>query len=238
MEFLQSLIDNSQFPIITAFLIGLMMAISPCPLATNISAMGYISKDIQNKRKTFLNGLYYIIGRIISYTVLSIVLIYFIKQGVSTFKIAQFFTNYGPIILGPLLIIMGLFMLDFIKLNFLPKINIKLRDGKSKQGTYWNSLFLGIVFALAFCPFSGVLFFGGLIPLSVSTSAPTGYLLPIVFSIGTGLPVILFAWVIAYSISSVGSFYNKIKTFEIWFRRIVAVLFIIIGVYFCWIMFF
>lgn len=236
MEFLQSLADNSQFPIITAFILGIIMTISPCPLATNITAMGYISKDIQNKRKTFLNGLFYILGRAISYTVLGIILIYLFKQGGSIFKIQRFFIDYGPMILGPFLIIMGLFMLDFIKLNFLPKINIKLKNGKNNTGSYWNSLFLGIVFALAFCPYSGVLFFGGLIPLSVSSSS--GYFLPFVFSIGSGLPVIIFAYVLAYSISSVGSFYNKLKTFEIWFRRVVAVVFIVVGVYFSYIMYF
>lgn len=234
MEFLQSLADTSQFPIITAFILGLMMAISPCPLATNITALGYISKDIQYKSKTLVNGLYYILGRSIVYTMLGLVLIYLFKQGISTFKIQRFFSDYGPAILGPLMIIMGLFMLDFIRLNFLPKINIKLKEGKNN--TYWNSFFLGIVFALAFCPYSGVLFFGGLIPLAIS--AQSGYFLPIVFSIGTGLPVIVFAWVLAYSISSVGSFYNRLKAFELWFRRIIAVLFIVVGVYFCWLMLF
>lgn len=236
MEFLQSLANNSQFPIITAFLLGLMTSISPCPLATNISALGYISKDIQDKKKTFYNGLLYMLGRAISYTILGIILIYFLKEGASIYKIQKFISVYGAMIIGPLLIIMGLFMLDYIKLGFLPKINIKLKNGEGKKGTYWNSLFLGIVFALAFCPYSGILFFGGLIPLSVSSTS--GYFLPLIFAIGTGLPVIIFAWILAYSIASVGAFYNKIKTFEKWFRRVVAVLFIVVGLYYCYIIFF
>ncbi|MFO8066264.1 MAG: aromatic aminobenezylarsenical efflux permease ArsG family transporter [Bacteroidales bacterium] len=236
MEFLQSLANNSQFPIITAFLLGLMTSISPCPLATNISALGYISKDIQDKKKTFYNGLLYMLGRAISYTILGIILIYFLKEGASIYKIQKFISVYGAMIIGPLLIIMGLFMLDYIKLGFLPKINIKLKNGEGKKCTYWNSLFLGIVFALAFCPYSGILFFGGLIPLSVSSTS--GYFLPLIFAIGTGLPVIIFAWILAYSIASVGAFYNKIKTFEKWFRRVVAVLFIVVGLYYCYIIFF
>ncbi|MFW5793163.1 MAG: aromatic aminobenezylarsenical efflux permease ArsG family transporter [Bacteroidota bacterium] len=236
MEFLQDLANNSQFPIITAFLLGLMTSISPCPLATNITALGYISKDIQDKKKTLYNGLLYILGRAISYTILGIILIYLLKQGAGIYKIQKFISIYGTMIIGPLLILMGFFMLDFIKLNFLPKINIKLKEEKKKTGTYWNSLFLGIIFALAFCPYSGILFFGGLIPLSVSSSS--GYFLPVIFAVGTGLPVIIFAWVLAYSIASVGSFYNKIKTFEKWFRRIVAILFIIVGIYYSLIVFF
>ena len=95
---------------------------------------------------------------------------------------------------------------------------------------------MGVVFALAFCPYSAVLYFGALIPLSVSVSA--GYALPFVFAIATGLPVVIFAWIFAFSISSVSLFYNKIKVFEKWFRRVVGVLFIAVGLYFAFILFF
>jgi cytochrome c biogenesis protein CcdA len=127
-------------------------------------------------------------------------------------------------------------MLDLIRLNFslLDGLTSKM-EGKTKSGSYWSSLLLGVVFALAFCPYSGILYFGALIPLSVSSTA--GYFLPFVFAIATGLPVILFAWILAYSVSSVGSIYNKVKSFEKWFRRIVAILFILVGLYYCWMMF-
>ncbi|KKK77564.1 hypothetical protein LCGC14_2852300, partial [marine sediment metagenome] len=95
--------------------------------------------------------------------------------------------------------------------------------------SYWNVFLLGVVFALAFCPYSGVLYFGMLIPLTVSTS---GLHLPVVFAISTGIPVIIFAWLIAYTISGVGTLYKRIKSFEYWFRKFVAVIFIGIGIYY------
>lgn len=231
MEFLQNFVDNSQFPILTAFLLGLMTSISPCPLATNISAVGFIGKDILNKQRIFLNGILYTLGRAISYTVLGVLLILILKQGASIYKIQRFISIYGEMFIGPLLIIIGLFMLDFIKikLSFSGKMASRAEENASK-GSGWGALFLGVVFALAFCPYSGVLYFGGLIPLSVSSTG--GYFLPFVFAIATGLPVIIIAWILAFSVSSIGSFYSRIKTFELWFRRVVAILFIAIGIYY------
>ncbi len=139
--------------------------------------------------------------------------------------------------IGPLLIIIGLFMLDFIqfKTKGTSKLSAKA-EAKARGGSQWGALLLGIVFALAFCPYSGVLYFGGLIPLSVSSNS--GYFLPFVFAIATGLPVIIFSWVLAFSVSSIGLVYNKIKFFELWFRRVVAVLFIGVGVYYTIVAFF
>lgn len=236
MEFLQSLADSAQFPVLTAFILGLMTAISPCPLATNISAIGFISKDLQAKRKIFINGIFYTLGRAISYTVLGIILIVILKQGASIYKIQKNIGSYGELFIGPLLIIIGIFMLDVIKLKLplLGGFTTKI-ERKSKSGSYWSSLLLGVAFALAFCPYSGILFFGALIPLSVSSTA--GAFLPFIYAIATGLPVVLFAWILAYSVSSVGAFYNKIKTFEKWFRRFAAVVFIIVGFYYCWIVY-
>jgi len=232
MEFLQNLLDNSNLPILSAFLLGLMTAISPCPLATNITAIGFISKDIENKKRIFLNGLLYTLGRAISYTALGVIL-YF---GASKFHVAKFFQMYGERILGPLLIVIGFIMLDFIKIKFPGLSNISERmEKKSQSGSGWSTLLLGIVFALAFCPYSGVLYFGMLIPMSINS--PDGLFLPFVFAIATGLPVIIIAYLLAFSISSIGGFYNKIKAFEKWFRRVVAVGFIIVGIYFIWIYF-
>lgn len=232
MEFLQSILENSQIPFLTAFILGIMTAISPCPLATNITAIAFISKDIDNKRRVFFNGLIYTLGRAISYTLLGLIF-YF---GASQFKVAGFFQDWGERALGPLLIIIGFFMLDIIKIKFpaLSKLTSKLEE-KSKSG-FWGVLLLGIVFALAFCPYSGVLFFGMLIPITISSAS--GLYLPFVFAIATGLPVILFAWFIAYAVSGVGNIYNKIKSFEFWFRRVVAIVFIGVGIYYIVIFYF
>jgi len=236
MEFLQNLATESQYPLLAALALGLMTAISPCPLATNISAIGYISKDLRSKRKVFLNGLYYTLGRVVSYTVLGLILIFILKQGSSIFKLQKAIGYYGEMFIGPLLIIFGVFMLDIIKINLSLSGKGMSSKMEKKSGGSWGAFFLGVVFALAFCPYSGLLYFGGLIPLSVSSTG--GYFFPIVFAIATGLPVIIFAWILAFSISGIGSVYNKIKTFEFWFRRVVAVIFIIVGLYFCWIIYF
>lgn len=225
-EFLQNLITNSSLPFVTAFVLGLMTAISPCPLATNITAIGFISKDMDNKRKVFMNGLVYTLGRAIAYTVLALI----IFIGADQLEISGWFQKYGEKIIGPLLILIGLLMLDVLKIRFpgIGNLTQKFQD-KSKH-TYWDVLLLGVVFALAFCPYSGVLYFGMLIPMTVSSAG--GLYLPVVFAIATGIPVIIFAWLIAYTVSGVGKVYNRLKTFEIWFRRVISVVFIGVGIYY------
>jgi cytochrome c-type biogenesis protein len=226
MEVLQNFLETSQFPIFTAFILGLMTAISPCPLATNITAIGFISKDIDSQRKVFVNGLVYTLGRAVSYTAIGLLFFF----GVSQFKFAGFFQEWGEKLLGPLLIIIGLFMLGILKLK-IPGIGslTKKMENKSNSG-FWGVLLLGIVFALAFCPYSGVLYFGMLIPMTISSAS--GLYLPLFFALATGIPVIIFAWLIAFSVGSIGNVYNKLKIFELWFRRVVAVLFISVGLYY------
>jgi len=233
MELLQNILDSTNLPILSAFILGLMTAISPCPMATNITAIGFISKDIENKRKIFINGLLYTLGRALSYTSLGIVL-YF---GASKFHVAKFFQMYGERILGPLLIVIGILMFNIIRIKF-PAFS-KLSDrfsNSAKKGSHWSAFILGIIFALAFCPYSGVLYFGMLIPMSIAS--PTGLYLPFVFAVATGLPVIIIAWILAYSIASIGGFYHKLKTFEKWFRISIAMLFIVVGLYYSYLYYF
>ncbi len=225
MEFLNSILENSSYGVVTAFALGILTAISPCPLAANISAIGYISRDLENRNRVFLNGLVYTLGRAISYTLIGVI-IYF---GASKFEITRLFQGWGEKILGPALIIIGLFMLDFIRIN-IPGLNLTEKMENRQGKGYWPVLLLGIVFALAFCPYSGVLYFGMLIPLTISSAS--GLFLPLVFALATGLPVILFAWLLAYTVGNVGKAYNRLKTFELWFRKIIAVLFIGVGLYY------
>ncbi len=224
-EFLNNLYSDSSLPFVSALVLGLLTAISPCPMATNITAIGYIGKDLANRNRVFYNGLVYTLGRTFSYTMLALILFF----GADQLRISGVFQRYGEKITGPLLIIIGIFMLGIIRLNF-PGFN-KLSERFQNRGrfNYWDVFLLGVIFALAFCPYSGVLYFGMLIPLTISTS---GLHLPVVFAIATGIPVVLFAWVIAYTISGMGNMYKRIKSFEFWFRKVVAVLFIGIGVYY------
>lgn len=232
MDFLTSFLENSTMPWVTAFVLGLMTAISPCPLATNITAVGFISKDIENRKRVFINGLLYTLGRAISYTAIAMI-IYF---GADQFKFSGFFQRYGEKILGPLLIIIGLFMLGVIKINFPGVSGLTSKMETKTRWGYFDTILLGMVFALAFCPYSGVLYFGMLIPMTISSVS--GLYLPLVFALATGIPVIIFAWVLAFAVSGIGNVYNKVKTFELWFRRVIAVLFIVVGIYYIFRVFF
>ena len=231
MEFLTNILENSTMPWFSALVLGLMTAISPCPLATNITAVGFISKDIDNHNRVFLNGLLYTLGRAISYTTIALI----IYLGADQFKFSGFLQLYGEKIIGPLLIIIGLFMLDVIKIRFpgMSGLTSKM-ENKTKWG-YFDVVLLGMVFALAFCPYSGVLYFGMLVPMTVTSAS--GLYLPLVFALATGIPVIIFAWILAYAVSGIGNVYNKVKSFEIWFRRVIAVLFILVGIYYIFRMF-
>ena len=224
-EYLNQLYANTSLPIVSALVLGLLTAISPCPMATNITAIGFISKDIGNRNRVFYNGLVYTLGRTFSYTVLALIL----YLGADQLKISGLFQRYGEKIIGPLLLLIGIFMLGIIKLNFPAFNHLTARFQQRSKFSYWDVSLLGVLFALAFCPYSGVLYFGMLIPLTISSS---GLHLPIVYAIATGIPVILFAWLIAYTVSGVGNMYKRIKSFEYWFRRVVAIVFIGIGIYY------
>ena len=232
MDYLQQLLDQSQWPALTALILGLMTAISPCPLATNITAIAYIGKEIGDKRRIFLNGIIYTLGRIISYTLVGLIIYY----GASRLDISIFFQKYLNRFLGPLLIIIGLFMLDIFRFNktgggkWISRIEEKINAGRS-----WGAFLLGLLFALAFCPYSGMIYFGMLIPITISSAS--GLYLPVIFAIATGLPVIIMAWLLAYTVRGVGNFYRNLKIFELWFRRIVAVIFILIGLYYSYLIY-
>jgi len=225
-ELLARLLDNSSLPFITALLLGLMTAISPCPLATNITAIGFIGKDLGNRNRVFVNGLVYTLGRAVAYTLLAII----IFLGADQFALSGLFQRYGEKFIGPLLVLIGLFMLDILKMKF-PGLG-KLGQHFEEKGThsYLDVLLLGIVFALAFCPYSGVLYFGMLIPMTIGSAS--GLYLPVIFAVATGIPVIIFAWLLAYTVSGVGKWYNRIKSLEHWFRRIISVIFIVVGIYY------
>ena len=231
MELINILIDNYNIPLIIAFLLGILTSVSPCPLATNITAIAYISKEIKTVKNTLLNGFFYTLGRGISYTLLATI-IYF---GVSSFSISSVFEGWGDKVLGPILIIISLIMFGVIKVNIGTKSGKieKLKELLSHKG-YIGSLFLGVLFALAFCPYSGVLFFGILIPLVLNSTE--GLLLPPLFALGTGLPVIIFSFFIAFSIQKVSRAFQAVQKIEKIMRYLVASIFMITGLYYFYIL--
>lgn len=210
-----------------AFAMGLLTAIAPCPLATNITATAFIAKTITNKKKVLLSGFLYTLGRVFSYTFIGAI-IYF---GASKFQVAKLFQGNGEKYIGFVLISIGLIMLDVIKLNFIKggSFTDKLSDRFKTKGLL-GSFLLGALFALAFCPYSGALFFAMLIPMTLSAEA--GLALPVVFSIGTGLPVILFSFVIAFSMEKLGMYFKAITKLEKAMRLIAGLVFILTGLYY------
>ena len=228
--FLQNLLSGTTAPMLTALLLGLLTAISPCPLATNIAAVSYIGSDVADRKQVFRKGLAYTLGRTVSYTVLGIVLILILKAGASFFHLQKFLSEYGEKVLGPLLIVFGVFFLFADKINFGGSRGTSERDDRLARGGIWGAFLLGILFALAFCPTSAVFYFGMLIPMSASAAG--GVLLPVVFALATALPVIAVAWLIAFGIGKVGGFYGKMKSVQKWVSWITGGIFIIIGIYY------
>lgn len=224
MEELQEVIHHSQWPVLTAFILGVLVALHPCPLATNIAAMGYIGKDIEDRRRVFLSGLLYTLGRTISYSLLGWLIIVLLRSGVSVLHLGDFFTTWGERLLGPLLIIIGVYLLYNDLLHHHEHVP-RLPFG----GKHTTPFVLGLLFALAFCPESGIVYFGMLMPMSLESS--WGYILPVSFAIGTGLPVIIMSWVFAYSMNGLSRLNSGMLIVKAWLTRLVAVFFILAGVF-------
>ena len=228
MGFIQKIIFDGQLPVVTAFLLGLMVAIHPCPLATNIAAMGYIARDIGQKKRIFINGIYYTLGRIIAYSLLGVILYFVYKNGSDILHIGDIFGAWGEKLLAPILIIIGLY---FFFQHVLHKNGEHCANVGAHAGRFhgvWGSLVLGFILALSFCPESAIVYFGILMPLSAKTTG--GVFLPIVFSIATAIPTVLLAWTVTYGLSSV-VFKERMCVVQRWINTICALLFIAAGVF-------
>jgi cytochrome c-type biogenesis protein len=227
MDWINELAQNSEVPLAAAFALGLLTSVSPCPLATNITATAYVAKNVTSRSKVLLTGSLYTLGRMLSYTALAAIIYY----GASKFQVAKLFQSNGEKFIGPVMIVIGLIMLDVIKLGFLSKGNLtdKLSD-KFKNRGILGAFLLGVVFALAFCPYSGALFFVILLPMMMS--ATEGLALPVVFSVGTGLPVILFSFVIAFSIEKLGKYFHAVQKIEKVMRVVAGITFLAAGLYY------
>jgi cytochrome c-type biogenesis protein len=227
MPFMESM-GTSNIPLLASFFIGLMMAISPCPLTTNITAIAYVSRRIENSRHTLLVGFLYTVGLMATYVSIASLIVY---TGLKTQGIALFLQQYGGQLLGPLLVFIGLVMLENIRLDFikLPAGTEKLKEDLAERG-YLGSFLLGVIFALAFCPFSAVLYFGMLIPLALKTG--DAILVPAVFAFATGLPVIVFSFLLVSGVNKLGTVLNKLQTVERWNRKVVAGVFVLVGIYY------
>lgn len=211
----------------SAVWLGILTSISPCPLATNIAAISFIGRRVESPRKVVAAGLLYTLGRMITYLVLGILIV---ASVLSIPELAMFLQQNMNKFLGPILIVVGMFLLELISLDFLRSDIGSRMQGRAERFGIWGAALLGLLFALSFCPVSAALFFGSLVPLAVDHQSSV--VMPIVYGVGTALPVIVFAFVIAVSTRMVGVMFNKLKIFEKWARRITGVVFIIVGIYY------
>jgi len=217
--------------ILTGFLsalwLGILTSISPCPLATNIAAISFLSKRITNPVFVFFAGLAYTLGRMFSYAILGILII---KSILAVPEAAQFLQKYVVKAMGPILILTGLVVLKVIKLKFSRlTLSEKYRNTLIEAGGP-GAFILGAFFALAFCPISAALFFGSLIPLALSHKV--GFIMPVIYGIGTGLPVLFFAVAIAIGVSSFNKWFSKLAVIELYMRKITGAIFILVGLYY------
>ena len=226
MGFMEAM-GTSNIPLLAAFFIGLMTAISPCPLASNIAAIAYTSRKMQSAKATLITGFLYTLGRVFTYTLIAVLIVW---AGLSSRAISLALQQYGDIILGPLLIFAGIVMLEIVKLKLPSSNRMDSLKAKLAEKGYLGAFFLGAVVALAFCPFSAVLFFAMLIPLAIQAGDPI--IIPSVFAFATGLPVIILSIILAKSVSKLASTVKKIQTVEAYTRKAVGVIFLIIGGYY------
>lgn len=213
----------------TALWMGLLTSISPCPLATNIAAMSYVAREVGQSRRTLIAGLLYTLGRALAYAILAALLV---GGLLSIPEVALFLQAHMNRILGPLLVMVGLVLLEWVR---LPAFGSQLYDrigGRLVKAGLAGALPLGAVLALAFCPVSAGLFFGGLIPLALEHRS--SFWLPALYGIGTGLPVVVFAVLVSAGLAWVGSAFHRLQAVERWARRVTAVVVIAVGVYYTW----
>lgn len=211
----------------SALWLGILTSISPCPLATNIAAVSFLSKKIAHPVLVFISGFAYTLGRMMAYAVLGWIII---SSLLSVPQVAQFLQKYMVKVLGPLLIITGLFLLEVITLKLPGIVLSQKHQNKLIESGAPGAFLLGLIFALAFCPVSAALFFGSLIPLALNSKA--GMLLPFIYGVGTGLPVLIFAVAIALGVTSMSHWFHKITRLEYYTRRITGVIFILVGLYY------
>jgi cytochrome c biogenesis protein CcdA len=213
--------------ILTALWLGILTSISPCPLATNIAAVTFISKTIVHPRRVFLSGMAYTLGRVAAYSTLGILII---KSLLSVPAVATFLQRYMNMALGPILVIVGVLLLDIFRFRMAGLSISHDRQHKLAASGMPGAFALGFLFALAFCPLSAAIFFGSLIPLAMQS--PFGAGLPVLYGAGTALPVIIFATAIAAGATTMSHWFHRITTFEKYIRRVTGIVFIAVGLYY------
>ena len=218
--------QNFYLDVFSAFWLGILTSISPCPLATNIAAVSFISRNLGSSRKVLWSGLLYAAGRMLIYVAIAVLAV---ASLLSLPEVSFFLETNMHKIIGPLLIGVGIILLDVLPFTFSASLVSSSMQEKAGKWGLWGSGILGVVFALTFCPLSAALFFGSLIPLAID--GKSAVLMPSVYGLGTALPVIAFAFVMAFGVKSIGRIFDKLTQIEKWVRKLTAVVFIGAGLY-------
>ncbi len=213
--------------IISAFWLGILTSISPCPLATNIAAVSFIGRRVESPFYVVITGLIYTLGRAVTYTLLGVMIV---NSLLSMPVISHWLQKYMHKLLGPILIVVAMFLLGLLSFSSGSAPLAKWCQEKADKLGLLGALFLGVIFALSFCPVSAALFFGSLVPLAVERSS--GIVLPFIYGFGTAVPVLIFAVILAFSASAMAKIFSKVSVFELWARRITGVIFLLLGFYF------
>ena len=217
----------------SALWLGILTSISPCPLATNIAAISFLSKKVLHVNAVLWAGFAYMLGRMLAYAILGVLII---KSLLSVPAVAHFLQGNMNKLFGPALLVVGIFLLDIFKFSF-PGVNFSCeRQNRMADSGLWGALGLGSLFALSFCPVSAALFFGSLIPLALKTK--DGAVLPLFYGLGTGLPVLFFAIAIVFGVKSLNQWFHKLARLELYTRRITGVIFVLVGIYYIWMHYF
>lgn len=213
----------------SAFWLGILTSISPCPLATNIVAVSYIGKRVESPRSVLAAGLLFTLGRLITYVVLAMILV---SSLLAIPEVALFLQRTMNKAMGPMLILVGLLLLGILKIPGVgPTLGDKLQHKIERYGI-WGAGLLGLLFSLSFCPVSAALYFGSLIPMATESQQPI--LLPVAYGIGTALPVVIVALVLAFSVRSISSLFNAISKIERFATPVTGAIMLLIGGYYSW----
>ena len=210
----------------TAAWLGILTSISPCPLASNIAAVSFVGRSVRNPRAAIIAGVTYALGRTVTYVLVAALVV---SSVLSIPAVSLFLQHRMNQVLGPLLVLIGAGMLGWLRLP-LPSLNWPraVASDRSEVGIAGAGV-LGLVFALSFCPVSAGLFFGALIPLAISHESRV--LLPFPYGIGTGLPVVIFAILVAMGAHWVGRAFNILSSIERGARRVTGAIFVLCGIY-------
>jgi cytochrome c biogenesis protein CcdA len=212
----------------SALWLGILTSLSPCPMATNIAAVSFVSKRLSSARHVFITGILYTLGRSLTYLVLGVLLSSSLLAAPHLSHLLQKHMNQ---LLGPVLILVGMILVELIQVRSRGTASAESLQKKVEVMGIWGAPLLGVVFAASFCPISAAFFFGSVLPLTLR--ANSRFLVPLVYGVGTGIPVLVFAVLIGAGGKKLGKAFTGVAAFEKWARLATGSIFILVGIYYC-----